>query len=94
MHGRGPSRTIDGEILRAAAAQRLTLVTYDQNTLLTHMAELVSEGFAHGGIIVVDETSIPQNDVGGMARSLCALSRLLGDADWTNRCFFLQPPRK
>ena len=91
--GRFPA-TDEGEILRAAAAQQLTLVTYDQNTLLTHMAALVSEGFAHGGIILVDEQTICQRDIGGLVKALGWLWNTESEADWTNRTVYLRAARK
>jgi hypothetical protein len=84
----------DGEILREAARQKLTLVSFDRRTIPPLLRVWGEQGIAHGGLIFVDDKSIPQHDIGGMARSLCALWKFLGDADWTNRCFFLQPPRK
>jgi len=83
----------DGEILKAAAAQRLTLITYDQNTLLTHMAELVSEGCAHGGIIVVDEHTIRQHDIGGLVKALGWLWNAESQAEWMNRTVYLRSAR-
>ncbi len=51
------------EILRAASAQTLTLVTYDQRTfprLLQRWAELKA---THAGIVFVDERTIAPNDL-------------------------------
>jgi hypothetical protein len=84
----------DGEILREAARQKLTLVSFDLRTIPPLLRAWGEQGLDHGGLIFVDGKSIAQDDVGGLARSRCALWKLLGDADWTNRCFFLQPPRK
>lgn len=80
----------DGEILKAAAGHRLTLVTYDQNTVLTHMAALVAEGGDHGGIIVVDEHTIRQHDIGGLVKALGWLWNAEAEADWTNRTVYLR----
>ena len=84
----------DGEILREAARQKMTLLSFDLRTIPTLLRAWGEQGIDHGGLIFVDEKSIPQSDIGGLARALCELRRLQGDADWTNRCFFLQPPRK
>lgn len=84
----------DAEILREAARQKMTLVSFDLRTIPTLLRTWSEQGTDHGGLIFVDEKSIPQHDIGGLARSLCALWKVLGRADWTNRCFFLQPPRK
>jgi hypothetical protein len=86
--------TDDGEILKAAAEHRLTLVTYDQNTVLTRMAALVSEGCDHGGIIVVDEHTIRQHDIGGLVKALGWLWNAESHADWTNRTVYLRAARE
>ncbi len=83
--------TDDGEILKVAARQRLTLVTYDQNTILTHMSDLVAEGCDHGGIIVIDGKTIPQRDVGGLVKAICWLWESESKSDWKNRTVFLRP---
>jgi len=80
----------DGEILTVAAQQRLTLVTYDQNTTLTHMAELVSEGQEHGRIIVIDGKETLQSDVGGLVKVLCWLWDAAAKPEWTNRTGYLR----
>jgi len=53
----------DEEILRAAAVESLTLVTYDQRTfprLLQRWAELKE---THAGVVFVDERTIAPNDL-------------------------------
>ncbi len=82
--------TSDGEILRVAAQQNLTLVTYDQNTIFTHMAEIASEGCDHGGIVVVDGKTIRQSDIGGLVKALGWLCEAESMADWKNRTVYLQ----
>ena len=60
----------DSEILVEAGSQRLTLATYDQRTLWKHAADIMPAGREHGGVIFVDEWTIPPNDIGGLMRSL------------------------
>jgi hypothetical protein len=84
----------DGEILREAARQKMTLLSFDLRTIPALLRTWGEQGTAHGGLIFVDEKSIPQSDIGGMARALCELWKFQGDADWTNRCFFLRQVRK
>ena len=84
----------DGEILREAARQKMTLLSFDLRTIPALLRSWGEQGTAHGGLIFVDEKSIPQSHVGGTARALCELWKVQGDSDWTNRCFFLQPPGK
>lgn len=79
----------DREILREASHQKTTLLSFDLRTIPPLLRTWGEQGIDHGGLIFVDEKSIPQNDIGGMARALCELWKLHGDADWTNRCLFL-----
>jgi hypothetical protein len=80
----------DELLLREAAVQKLTLVTYDRRTippLLKLWAESVRD---HGGVIFVDEKTIPPSDFGGL---ISALQRLFRDTvkwDWMNRVCFLR----
>ena len=85
--------TEDTVVLRAAADERLTLVTYDCQTILPVLVTWGSEGISHAGVIFVDEQTILPNDLGGLIRALTALWDRERDADWTNRPEFLQPPR-
>jgi hypothetical protein len=80
----------DQVVLQEAHEQKLTLVTFDLRTippLLRHWAE---QGVDHGGVILVHERTLPQNDVGGLVNALCALWRAQGGSDWTNRVIFLK----
>ena len=80
----------DDEILRAASAQALTLVTYDQRTiprLLQRWAELKE---THAGIVFVDERTIAPNDLPELARSLILLWDEHRNLDWSNRLAFLR----
>jgi len=84
----------DGEILREAAHQKITLLSFDLRTIPPLLRMWGEQGTDHGGIIFIDEKSISQNDIGGLARALCEVWNILGKVDWTNRFFFLQQPRK
>lgn len=83
----------DDEILREAALQKMPLVSFDLRTIPSLLRAWGELGIDHAGLIFVDERTIAQYDIGGMARALCEVWRQSGDGDWTNRCFFLQPPR-
>jgi hypothetical protein len=79
----------DEEILRAASAQALTLVTYDQRTiprLLQRWAELNE---THAGVIFVDERTIAPNDLPELSRSLIRLWDEHRNLDWSDRLTFL-----
>ena len=80
----------DEEILRAASAEALTLVTYDQRTiprLLQRWAELKE---THAGIVFVDERTIAPNDLPEPARSLILIWDEHRSLDWSNRIAFLR----
>jgi len=55
--------------------------------LLRQWAE---QGVDHSGVILVNERTLPQNDVGGLFAALCAVWRAHGDWDWTNRVIYLR----
>jgi hypothetical protein len=80
----------DSACLRQAAAQRLTLVTYDRRTIPPLLKAWGEEERKHGGVIFVDERTILPSDTGGLIRSLSDLSRKTSKWDWTNRVCFLR----
>lgn len=80
----------DSPCLREAAAQRLTLVTYDRRTIPPLLKTWAEEGRAHGGVVFVDEKTISPADIGGLVWALTRLARDAGNWDWTNRVCFLR----
>jgi hypothetical protein len=80
----------DDEILKEAAAQKLTLVTYDLRTIPPLLKTWMEAGHDHGGVIFVDHRTIPSSDFGGLIRALQKLSRDAAKWDWTNRVCFLR----
>lgn len=79
----------DSACLEEAAAQGLTLVTYDRRTvpaLLKHWAE---EDRRHSGVIFVDEKTISPADMGGLVQALSQLVQATVKWDWSNRVCFL-----
>ena len=80
----------DTELLRAAARQHLTLLTFDLKTIPHLLRSWVEQDIEHGGVIFIDEKSFAQNAIGAIARALCDLWRAEGKLDWTNRTVFLQ----
>jgi hypothetical protein len=80
----------DSPCLQQAAAQRLTLVTYDRRTIPPLLKSWAEEERKHGGVIFVDEKTIPPSDIGGLVRALSTLSRKTAKWDWTNRICFLR----
>ena len=79
----------DSACLKQAAAQGLTLVTYDRRTIPPLLKAWAEEGQKHGGVIFVDEKTISPSDVGGLIDALSDLSRKTANWDWTNRICFL-----
>jgi len=80
----------DSACLRQAAAQGLSLVTYDRRTIPSLLKVWAEEGRMHGGLIFVDEKTIPPSDVGTLVRALSALWLKTVKWDWSDRICFLQ----
>jgi hypothetical protein len=80
----------DSPCLREAAAQGLTLVTYDRRTIPPLLKTWAEEGRMHGGVVFVDEKTISPADIGGLVWALTRLARETGNWDWTNRIYFLR----
>jgi hypothetical protein len=80
----------DSACLREAAAQGLTLVTYDRRTIPPLLKAWAEEHRTHGGVIFVDERTISPADIGGLVWALTRLARQTGNWDWANRIFFLR----
>ena len=80
----------DSACLQEAAAQGLTLVTYDRRTIPPLLKVWSEEERKHGGVIFVDEKTIPPSNIGGLVRALSSLSRKTAKWDWTNRVCFLR----
>lgn len=80
----------DAECLQQAALQGLTLVTYDRRTIPPLLKAWAEERRNHGGIIFVDEKTIPPNDIGGLVKALSALCKRFGRWEWRDRVCFLQ----
>jgi Domain of unknown function (DUF5615) len=80
----------DRECLREAAAQGLTLVTYDRRTIPPLLKIWAEEERDHGGVIFVDEKTISPADIGGLVRALRTLANETGKWNWRNRIYFLQ----
>ena len=80
----------DSDILEHAAAQGLTLVTYDRRTIPPLLKTWAEAGRNHGGVTFVDEKTISPADIGGQVRALSNLVMGTGKWDWTNRVCFLE----
>ena len=80
----------DQAVLEAAAAQNRVLVTYDRKTIPPLLKRLAEAGQDHGGIIFVDEKTIPSSDFGGLVRALVEMAQAAALWDWKNRVSFLK----
>ncbi len=80
----------DELILSEAAAQKLTLVTYDRKTIPPLLKAWAEAGRNHGGVIFVDEKTIAPSDIGGLTRALEKLAREFSKTDMTNAVIFLR----
>lgn len=83
----------DEEILRAAAQEGLTFVTYNQKTILPVLVQWGQVATDHAGIVFIDDRSIASNNFGALVRTLILLWDSSFHADWTNRVEFLRPQR-
>lgn len=83
----------DQIILSAATKARLTLVTYDQNTIPPILVEWGKAETSHGGVIFIDYQSIPPHDFGRLVRSLIWLWDNSQQQDWQNRIIYLKPEK-
>jgi hypothetical protein len=77
------------DILREAADQELTLVTYDRLTIPTILKAWSEEECLHGGVIFVDEKAISQAEIGELVAALTRVQDEAGSWEWTNRVTFL-----
>jgi len=80
----------DDLILAEAAAQKLTLVTYDRKTIPPLLKAWAESGRDHGGVIFVDEKTIAPSDIGRLTRALEKLVREFSKTDMTNAVIFLR----
>lgn len=79
----------DARILREAARNKTTLVTFDVNTIPALLQEMVVAGENHAGVIFVSSKTFSQNDSRGIATALIRLRRSEKAGNWTNRIVFL-----
>ena len=85
----GASDTI---ILRAAAGDGLTLVTYDRQTIPPVLTEWGIAEFLHGGVLFIDNRTIATNDFGRLVRTLIYYWSQEHTGDRKNRVGFLPSP--
>lgn len=81
----------DEIILKAASAEQLTLITYDQQTIPPILWEWGQVNIDHAGVIFIDYRSIPPNNFGKLVKAIIWLWDTQNQADWNNRIIYLQP---
>ena len=81
----------DEALLQAAAEEKLTLVTYDQSTILPIVSRWGHAGVDHAGIVFIDDRSIASRNFGGIIRAMIALWDAGSGDDWKNRVDYLRP---
>ncbi len=80
----------DDQLLSAAAADSRVLVTYDCRTIPVLLKEWAETGHHFTGVVLVDEKTVRQEDVGGLVRALRRLVALSTSDDWLDRVVFLR----
>lgn len=81
----------DSVWLPEAAKDKLTLITYDRATIPPVLKAWAEQGIHHGGVIFVDNRSIPQRDIGGLVKAICKFWQENRKLDWQDRVDFLKP---
>jgi len=84
----------DSIILQTAAAEKLTLVTYDQKTIPPILVEWGQLNINHSGVIFIDYRSIPPNNFGALIKAIIWLFDTQSQFNWENRIVYLQPQKK
>jgi hypothetical protein len=79
----------DEVLLTEAHRHGLTVVTYDQATIVPLLKMWGEQGVPHGGVILIDERTIRQDDFGGISRALARLWEEERESDWFNRVIYL-----
>jgi hypothetical protein len=77
------------EILREAADQEWTLVTYERLKVPPTLKSWAEEECLHGGVIFVDEKSVPPAETAMLVSALYWMHQLTGSWEWTNLSLWL-----
>lgn len=88
QHGRFTNQP-DERILRAAAAEGRTLVTFDLRTIPRVLAEFGVCGESHAGVLFISAKSFAANDFKAVGRALVNVAGRTAGEEWTNRVEFL-----
>ena len=77
------------DLLREAADQEWTLVTYDRLKIPPTLKTWAEEECLHGGVIFVDEEKIPLAETGALIAALSRVCREAESWEWTNCALWL-----
>lgn len=78
------------DLLREATDKEWTLVTYDRRTIPPILKAWAEEECLHGGVIFVDEDSLPPVEIGDLVSALSRVQDEAGSWEWTNRVLYLR----
>ena len=81
----------DELILEVAKQEARVLVTYDRRTFPPVVKRWGEGGLHHSGVVLIDDRTIRQDDIGGLIRALRALVFDEGEQEWDDRIFHLRP---
>jgi hypothetical protein len=79
----------DEVLLTHAHQHKLTLVTYDQATIIPLLRDWAEQGIAHSGVIFIDDQTIAQGNFGGIVRALVELWEAEKNSRWRDRVIYL-----
>lgn len=79
----------DAALLEVAATAGLTLVTYDCRTVPRLLKDWAEQGRQHGGVVLVDYSTLRPSDVGGLAKALAHLAKLAQAWEGGDRVVYL-----
>lgn len=79
----------DEMVLQEAHKQKLTLVTFDLRTIPPLLRLWAEHGIDHSGVILMDNRTFAQNDIGGLVDALCSVWKARADLEWRNEVIYL-----
>lgn len=84
---------LDEDLLRVAAEDQLTLVTYDRVSIPPLLTEWGITGEEYAGVLFIEERTIARADLGGQVLALIAHWDQTHEWEWRNVIAFLRSAR-
>ncbi len=78
-----------GDLLAFVAQEKIIFVTYDRSAMAATLHNWRETGYPHGGVIVIDDKTVPPSDIQGLVGLLQKLVELSVNWDWANRVVYL-----